>query len=549
MEKIKIDCLGKEYSIDKLTTPLEFIKENGIHTQMPVAVVINGHMTRLDKNIRVNSTMEIIEKDTPQGERIYESSVLFLFLAAFTKTFPNHRVFIQHSIHRGVYAEIDGEIGKKDVEKVFLAMKQMVMDQMPITRVHRDWDVHLEVMEEKGRQDLISLFRYYNPTVLKFYQLDDIEESVYLPLLPNTKYLTHFELERYQDGIVILFPDFTDGIKESVYLEQPKMFETYRDYHRWSRILKIRSVGKLNQHIMNNDIDQLIMIAEANHEKKVAQIADQIIKSGETVPRLVLIAGPSCSGKTTFSKRLSIQLHVNGYRSVAVSLDDYFIDRDKTPKDKDGNRDFESLEIIDVELFNEHLQRMLKGEEVTTPHYDFHTGKRTGKGKTIKLADDQIIIIEGIHGLNPKLTGSIDKKDKFKVYVSALTQLNLHRHDRIPTSDTRLIRRLVRDSSFRGYSAQETLNQWKSVRAGEAKNIFPLQENADVFFNSALFYELSVLKSQAEKELLRVDRSNPMYAEAERLRKFLSYFLPIGVENVPHISILREFIGDSLFKY
>ncbi|MEI8346151.1 MAG: nucleoside kinase, partial [Pseudomonadota bacterium] len=291
-----------------------------------------------------------------------------------------------------------------------------------------------------------------------------------------------------------------------------------------------------------------IKVSEALHEKKVSQIADMIAKR-PFIPRVVLIAGPSSSGKTTFSKRLGVQLLVNGLRPVAISLDNYFVERERTPKDENGDFDFEALEAIDVELFNQQLNQLIRGEEVSIPRFDFRTGGRKGISQKLKLEADHILIIEGIHGLNPTLTKSVEDKYKFRIYISALTQLNLHRHDRISTSDSRLIRRIVRDSYFRGYSASETLSRWPSVRKGENKNIFPLQENGDVMFNSALFYELSVLKGHAERALLKVGKDDPVYIEAQRLLKFLSYFLPIDSSDVPNTSILREFIGGSSFDY
>ncbi|MBF0300221.1 MAG: nucleoside kinase [Oligoflexia bacterium] len=547
--KIKITFKDKEYKVQPAMTVLEIISECQLPITLPAAAVINGHLTQLNKHVKTDSTLEVIELNTYQGQRIYESSVLFLFVVAFTKKFPTLNVFIQHSVHQGIFAEIkERVIADEEVQSIFELMKEIVEKDLPIKRVISDWDLSLSKMRELDRQDLVNLFKYYSPTKLELYELDGIEESWYLPLLPSTKYMKEFNLLKYQDGIVIMFPDYEKGLKLTTFQHMSRLFNTYKEYHEWSRILKIRTVGQLNKYIMNTNIENLILVTEALHEKKVALIADEICKR-EFLPRLVLIAGPSSSGKTTFSKRLEVQLRVNGLKPISISLDDYFLERSKTPRDKDGNYDFESLHAIDVPLFIGHLEKLLRGEEIELPQFDFKTGMRKFRPNKLSLANDQIVIIEGIHGINPKLTEPIEKKYKFKIYVSALTQLNLHRHDRVPTSDTRLLRRIVRDSNFRGYSASQTLLQWRHVRAGEMINVFPFQEEADVIFNSALFYELSVLKGQAERELLRVERSHPMYADAQRLLRFLSFFLPLESLNVPKTSILREFIGGSSFRY
>ena len=547
MQKLKVVYKGKEYDVSPLSTAQEIILSHNLPVKDPMAVVVNGHFTRLTEKIKVDSTVEIIEFGSPLGRRIYETSVLFLFLVAFSRKFPELTVFIQHSIHRGVYAEIQGrKLNAEEIGSIDQEMRRMVKDNLPIERFTEDWDVSLNEMVDKDRQDIFNLYRYLAPSVFKYYKLEGIRESLYLPLAPSTGILGHFGLEPYEDGVVVMMPDENKQIPK--FVNRPKLFNTYREYHEWSRILKVRTVGQLNRYIMDERIGDLIRVAEAFHEKKVAQIADQITKR-EHVPRLVLIAGPSSSGKTTFSKRLGIQLIVNGFHPVTINMDNYFVDRDLTPRDANGNYDFESLEAIDVALFIEHVAALLRGEEIEIPKFDFFTGTKRGSGKKLKLNGNQIIIIEGIHGINPKLTSSIAVEDKFKIYIAPLTQLNLHRHDRIAASDTRLIRRLVRDSYFRGYGASETLARWRSVREGEKKNIFPLQEEADAIYNSALFYELSVLKTHAERELLRVEKDDPSYPEARRLRKFMTYFLPLNPDNIPSTSILREFIGGSDFRY
>lgn len=550
MEKFNVSFRGKDYKVAPLSTVLEFLTENQLQIKHPVAAVLNGHLTRVDRKIKVDSTLEIIQLESYMGQKIYESSLVFLFVTAFQKKFPTKQVRIQHAIPGGVYAEIVGEEAvKEDVKEVADLMKKMSSDSLPIGLIKEDWDLCLRIMKESGRDDLVDLYRYYAPTEMDLYELDGYKEPFYLPLITNTKFLKDFDLKRYQDGIAILVPDFDKKDKPMSELDHiPKLFGTYTEFKEWGHILQINSVGQLNHYVMNEDIGNLIKVTEALHEKKIAQIADQISKQ-EYVPRLVLIAGPSSSGKTTFSKRLEVQLRVNGFTPVAVSLDNYFVERDKTPRDEFGNYDFESVDAIDVPLFSYQLASLLKGEEVTLPIFDFKTGTRHLTGKKMKLLPNQIMIVEGIHGLNPKLSGGIEDKDKFKIYISPLTQLNLHHHDRVPSTDTRLIRRIVRDSFFRGYSAADTLKQWKSVRHGESKNIFPFQEEANIIFNSAMFYELSILKPYAERELLKVHRNHPMYPDAQRLLKFLSFFLPLEPDDVPQTSILREFVGGSTFKY
>ena len=550
MEKFKVTCEGKIYEVDPLISIEEFVKVHEIGTEDPVAAVLNGVLTRLNTKIRTDSVLDIIKLKSQLGKRIYESSVCFLFVVAFKKLFPDLGIFIQHSIQKGVYAEVQkGKLSEEDVSAIYKKMKEMVKADLEIKKVSRDWDVSISQMKEQDRQDMVNLYRYYSPSSFKFYELDGYEESIYLPLVHSTRFIEHFHIEKYRDGIVIVLPEFSNGSKEiPEFVDRPKLFKTFQEYHEWSRILKVRTVGQLNKYIMNDRIEDLIKVAEAFHEKRVAQIADQITH-GDKIRRLVMIAGPTSSGKTTFSKRLGVQLMVNGFNTVPVSMDNYFVDRSSTPRDEDGNFDFESLNAIDVPLFTDHINALLKGEEIEIPRFDFHTGTKKPSGKKLQLAPNEIVVIEGIHGINPKLTTTVPDDDKFKIYIAPLTQLNLHRHDRIPASDTRLIRRIVRDSFFRGYTASETLSRWRSVRDGEKKNIFPLQEEVDVVYNSALFYELAVLKVHAERELLRVERVDPAYPEAQRLLKFLSYFLPLEAENVPSTSILKEFIGGSSFRY
>lgn len=551
MNKVFVTCKGSKYEISSGETTLDFIKKNSIKVKDPVAAIINGHLTRLNKEIIVSSSIDILELASPQGRRIYEGSILYLFLVAFKKFYPEREVFIQHSIQKGLYIEVkDGELTDIEVENISAKMMDLASGDYHIEKISMDWDQSMSELEKEGRTDVINLHRYRAPTIFKFYELEGVRESLYLPLVPSTGILKYFKLHKYRNGVVIVIPEFNGDYIIPEFVDRPKLFGAYQEYQEWSRILKVRTVGQLNKYIMDDSISDLVKVAESLHEKKVARIADMITNHSDTgAARLVLIAGPTSSGKTTFAKRLGIQLRVNGFRPVEISMDNYFVDRAHTPRDEEGNYDFETIEAIDVPLFKEHIAGLIAGEEVEIPRFDFHTGTKKGSGEKMKLERDQILIIEGIHGINPKLTGTIADKDKFKIYIAPLTQLNLHRHDRIPASDTRMIRRMVRDSFFRGYSASDTLNRWKSVRTGEKKNIFPLQEEADVVFNSALFYELSALKPHAERELRKVERTDPVYPEAQRLLKFLSYFLPMDTDVIPNNSLVREFIGGSAFRY
>jgi uridine kinase len=551
MQNIKIRCKNETYEITPLLTVEEFIDKYNVKHNEPVAVVINGHLTRLDKKLRVDSTVELIDLHTPQGKKIYESSLFFLLTVAFNKKFPQLSISIEHALVRGVYLRIfGGTFTESNLQELDDCMRSLVAKNLQIIKHSCDWDMAMNLMGNEERADILNLYRYYAPTNYKYYELEDIREGLYLPLVPKTGILKYFSLTKYQEGLVVIIPDFDLATKElPSFLPAPKVYKSFLEFDKWVSILNVHTVGDLNKHIMNGQITELIKTAEAFHEKKVANIADQI-SNRDRPHRLVLIAGPSSSGKTTFAKRLEIQLKINGQIPTAISLDNYFVDRDKTPRDHEGNYDFENIEAIDIELFSDHMNKLLNGERVVIPRFSFHLGSKIESSQILQLKDNQTIIVEGIHGLNPLLTSNIQNiQETFKVYIAPITPINLHHHDHIESADIRLIRRLVRDSFFRGYSASETLTRWNSVRKGEQKNIFPLQEESDAIFNSALFYELSVLKYYAERELLHIERDNPSYPEGQRLLKLLSYFLPMNERDVPDNSILKEFIGGSSFHY
>ena len=393
--------------------------------------------------------------------------------------------------------------------------------------------------------DKEALFKYRRTSTVNLYELDGIKNYFYGYMMPNTKEVRLFKLIPYAHGFILLFPNEQNPVELAHFVPQPKLSHVFKESENWARILDVDIVASLNNLITEGKLPDLIRVSEALHEKKIAQIADSISQHSKV--RLVLIAGPSSSGKTTFAQRLCIQLRVNGLKPHVISIDDYFVDRENTPRDEYGEYDFEALEAIDIKLFNEHMARLIAGETVEIPRFNFKTGKREYKGHTITLEEEDVLVIEGIHGLNEKLSYAIPKENKFKVYVSCLTQLNVDYHNRIPTTDTRLIRRMVRDYQYRGLSAEQTLAQWASVRRGENKNIFPFQEEADVMFNTVLLYELAVLKNKAEPLLFGIDRRSPYYSEAKRLLKFLEYFLAAGTEGIPYNSIIREFVGGSCF--
>lgn len=402
------------------------------------------------------------------------------------------------------------------------------------------------LFESTGRMDRYRAIEHRNKELVTIYNCGGMDDYFYGYMAPDTGYIKVFGLKYYQGGLIIRFPDKSSPGTLPEFIEQEKLFNIYLEFKRWGRILEIENVGALNTLVKEGRAVEIVRISEALHEKKIASIADMIVESGHR-KKIILISGPSSSGKTTFAQRLSIQLRVNGLKPVTISLDDYFVNRKETPRDEKGEYDYEALEAIDVKLFNRQLNDLIRGKEVELPVFNFNTGAREPSGRKLQIDDDHVLIIEGIHGLNEKLTPEIPRENKFKIYVSALTSMNIDDHNRIPTTDNRIIRRLVRDHQFRGSSTVSTIKRWPSVRRGEEMNIFPFQESADVMFNSALMYELGVLKTYAEPLLMEIDNSTVEYSEARRLIEFLSYFLPIDPKDVPANSIIREFIGGSCF--
>jgi uridine kinase len=425
-------------------------------------------------------------------------------------------------------------------------MRQLVKMDLPIKKRRATLPEAAQVFSRQGYDDKVYLLKYWVKDYLSLYSIGDIEDTLYGYHLHRTGLLQQFALEFYHPGLVIRFPDENDPFNIPPYIQQTKLFEIFRETERWGKILGFDTVGAMNSLIEEGQGPEVIRIAEALHEKKIARIADMITEHKDEI-RIILIAGPSSSGKTTFAQRLRTQLLVNGMRPYPISIDDYFVDRENTPLDESKNPDFEHIEAIDLPLFNEHLLRLIGGEEVEIPTFNFATGTREYHGRQIKLGENQPLIIEGIHALNEELTRSIPRSQKYKIYISALTALNIDRHTRVHTTDTRLLRRIVRDAQFRGTGARETIRRWPSVRRGEERNIFRLQEEADIMFNSALVYELAAIKENAEFLLKQIDQSALEFVDANRLLAFLSSFMPLAQHDVPSNSILREFIGASCY--
>ena len=464
--------------------------------------------------------------------------------------FPDRKLIIGHSLGDSYYYYYEGEseVSAEDLNKLSGKMEEIVKEDCSIERRVIAYSEALEYFKSGNREATALLLRYKNESKIPIYVCGDYTDLSYEPLLPSTGYASPFELKNYPPGFILRYPNSSTPDRLSDFIDIPTLFNVYKEYKAWGKILNVNSVGKLNLLSEKREISPFIRVAEALQNKKISQIADAIYERRDST-RIVLIAGPSSSGKTTFAKKLSIQLRVMGFNPVSISLDDYYLPNDQTPRDEDGNPDFEAIEALNIKQLNSNLLDLFEGKEVEIPIFDFKTGKPKETGRLLKMTRRNILIVEGIHGLNPKLTPSIPEEKKYKIYISALTQLNIDDHNRIPTTDNRLIRRMVRDHQFRGNSAGDTLRMWPSVRRGEDKNIFPFQNMADSAFNSALDYELAVLKIYAEPLLLTVKPSEEVYTEAIRLLSFLKNFSTIPPRYVPDESILREFIGDSAFSY
>ena len=517
-----------------------------------IGVFVNNELVSLSYRVIVNCEIRPLSIETFAGSRIYRDSLCFLLTKTAKKLFPQRRLVISNSLSHSYYYHFEdlSEISEKEVAAIEKAMREDVEKNIPIIRESVFYKEAIDIFSENNHwKDTYLLLKHLNFNNIVLYTCEEYKDIAHSPLAPHTGFLKYFEIKKYSDGFLLRYPERDNPYVVKPFKDIPIIAKTFQEYKAWGKIQNFSSVGELNEHIAAGRVEDIILMAEALHDKKAAQIADQIAEKQGKV-KVVLIAGPSSSGKTTFAKKLSIQLRVVGFNPLPISLDDYYVDREKTPKDENGEYDFESIEAIDIDLFNHDLIELFAGKEVLLPYFDFIAGKRNyKKGHKIKMDEKTLLIIEGIHGLNEKLTSKISSEYKHKIYISALTQLNLDDHNRIPTTDNRLLRRMIRDYQFRGYSAADTLSRWASVRKGETRNIFPFQEYADSVFNSALDYELAVLKPFAQSILKSVKPSHEFYSEAIRLERFLANFINIPVRFVPRTSLLREFIGDSDFKY
>lgn len=524
-------------------------KKQDEHLTPIVAAKVNWDLKELFHTIKEDAQVEFIDLTNKDGIRIYQRSLLFVLIKATKELFPQRKLTVEHSLGRGIYCEIHGnkELTKEEVKQIKLKMKEIIGENINICKNKVSISKAKEIFQKNEEYKKINLMRYRTEESINMYELDTYKNYFYGYMVPTTGLLHIFDLKFYLPGMVLLTPNMESPNESAIFQEQEKLFAIFRDYEKWGEILGISDVSELNESIETKKINELIRVAEANHEKEIVKIADKIYEKRDRT-RIILIAGPSSSGKTTFAQRLSTHLRVTGLKPIAISLDDYFVDREFTPRDENGEYDFENIEAIDVELFNDHLLKLIQGEEVEIPTFNFITGKREFRKHLLKVKKNNPIIIEGIHGLNDRLTEDIPRENKYKIYISALTQLNVDQHNRIPTTDTRLIRRMVRDNQYRSHDALHTLKFWSSVRRGEEKYIFPFQEEADIMFNSALFYELAVLKKHVEPLLKEIPQKSPYYSEAKRLLKFLKYFITIEDESsILQNSILKEFIGGNFY--
>jgi len=531
----------------------EIYQDLNIRLQYPVmAARVNYKVEDLNFLIYKPKDIEFIDLSSSSGMRVYVRTLSMVLAKAIAELFPEAILRIEHPISKGYYCKLDNlrqpitaEIIAQIKERInlIISQKKKIICEEKQTKEVRDLFINKEHQTDK-----IALFETLGNPYFRYFRIDNYIDYYNGVLLPSTDHLGIYDLLAYYDGLLLRIPKRENPVELEDIVPSPKMYDIFKEYVGWNKIMKINNVGEFNIACQNNQSFNMIKVSEALHEKKVASIADMISQRAEKV-RFVLISGPSSSGKTTFSKRLSIQLIVSGLKPVVISLDNYFVNRDDTPRDENGDWDFEHLHALDLALFNQHLKQLLNGEEIDIPFFNFEDGKRYYKGEKLRLNEDSILIMEGIHALNPELIQDVPVDTTFKIYVSALTTISIDNHNWIPTTDTRLLRRIIRDYRFRNYSARETIARWPSVRRGEEKWIFPYQENADVLFNSALLFELAVLKRHAEPILAEVPKYCDEYTETHRLIKFLNYFVPILDREIPPTSLLREFVGGSSFQY
>lgn len=546
---ISVTILGKTREYPYGTSYGEIVEEYKDSTRYPIVLVIkDGKLCELHKKLKKDGVLEFITTGDEIGHQTYKRSASLLLLKAIYHVAGHKnikKVTLHYSVDAGYYYTIDGNV---EITEAFLAqvktyMLELAEKKIPIRKRSVGTNEAIEIFHEHGMYDKEKLFRFRRVSRVNIYSLDGFEDYFYGFMVNHTGYLKHFELYPYDNGLVLQLPTQANPSEVPPFCPRPKIFRIQKESERWGETMQADTVGALNEQIVKKGASQLLLIAEALQESKISQIARIIAENKDK--KFVMIAGPSSSGKTTFSHRLSIQLSAHGLRPHPIAVDNYFVNRPDTPLDENGNYNFECLEAIDVKQFNEDMVRLLKGEEVELPYFNFKTGQREYRGDYLKLGKEDVLVIEGIHCLNDKLSSSLPTESKFKIYISALTQLNIDEHNRIPTTDGRLLRRMVRDARTRGASARDTIQMWPSVRRGEEENIFPFQEEADAMFNSALIYELAVLKQYAQPLLFAIPRNSEEWLEAKRLLKFLDYFIGVSSEDIPKNSILREFIGGS----
>lgn len=554
MKNVEICCINTHtrHTYPMGTSLLEISKDLKISLGNRVCgAIVNNKVRELSFCVVKPKQVEFIDVSHPDGTRLYIRSLIFVLYAAVKEVFPHVDFRVQNGISNGYFCELQGlerPIDDSDIFSIKQEMQTLIHSDIPFLKKGIPTTDAVELMMQQGLEEKAQLIEQQGNLYTQLYFLNDLADYLYGHLLPSTGYLGNFGLVRYYDGILLQLPRRKHFEKLRKVHYNDKLFEIFQEQKDWAGIIGVSTVGSLNSRTLEGKGGGVIKISEALHEKKIAEIANMISSRNGDV-KVVLVAGPSASGKTTFSKRLGVQLAVNGLRPFQISLDDYFVDREHTPKDERGEYDFEALEAIDIQFFNQQLIELFEGKEVHLPRFDFHLGKRVPHKETLQLQSGDILIVEGIHGMNPGLLTQVEERNTFKIFISALTQISMDEHTHISTADNRLLRRIIRDAKYRGYHASDTIKRWPSVRKGEERNIFPYQENADVMFNSATLYELAVLKKYAEPLLKSVLENQDEYSEATRLLEFLSFFKIIGDEEIPPTSLLREFLGGSSFVY
>ena len=551
-ETVQIRCKnnGKILTVPIGSTLEEIYEQFGIEmTYGPVSAKVNNKVEGMHYRVYNRKDVEFLDLTTSSGLRTYTRTLFFVLCKAVSELYPGGHVIIDIPVSNGYFCDlqIGREVSAFDVDSIKKRMKEIIDAKMPVKRKERTTEEAIKLFRERGAESKVKLMESLGRLYTIFYEIDGYYDYFYGTLLTNTSKLHLFDLVKYYDGMLLRIPSISDPGQLGELVRQDKMFEIFKEHHRWQDILNLRTIGDLNEAVAKGMTASLINVSEALQENKIVRIAEDICNRKGV--KMVLIAGPSSSGKTTTCKRLSIQLLACGLRPVGISLDDYFVDREKTPKDSKGEYDYESLYALNIPLLNQQMKALFAGEEVQLPRYNFQTGRSEMSDRRLKLRGNEVLVVEGIHALNPELTADIPDEQKYRVYASALTTILLDEHNYIPTTDNRLLRRIIRDHKYRGVSAAETIRRWPSVRAGENKWRFPYQENADAMFNSAMLFELCAIKQQAEPLLEQVPENVPEHSEAYRLLKFLHYIKPISYAQVPSTSLLREFLGGSSFKY